>query len=135
MDAKNEDFRLTLIRNAVISVVLAVFVGWINWSGIDRGTSDRFMVGFFTFMSVNGVLDSMLSLRIGGHPSLIRSTTYGAIGAACMVVALLTSGWLMIVCIVLALVGMGGSLVEARKLKRAATAGYGFPTVPPELPR
>jgi hypothetical protein len=135
MDAKNEDFRLTLIRNAVISVVLAAIVGWINWGGIDRGTSDRFMVGFFTFMSVNGTLDSMFSRRIGGHPSLIRSTTYGAMGAACMVVALLTRGWFMIGCVVLALVGMGGSLVEARKLKRAATAGYRFPTAPPDVPR
>jgi hypothetical protein len=135
MNAKTEDFRLTLIRNTVIGVVLAVFVGWIDWGGIDRRTIDRFMVGFFTFMSVNGALDSMVTRRMGGHPSLIRSTTYGAIGAALMIVALLTSGWVMIVCVLLALAGMGGSLVEARKLKRAATAGYRFPTAPPDVPR
>jgi hypothetical protein len=98
--------------------VVALFVGSIDWGGLDRTLMVRFSAGLWAFLAATALIDALMGRRLGLPRSHFAYSGYGAVAAGCMTVSQLASGLMAGVSLAAAAALMVASLVAVRKYTR-----------------
>ena len=111
------------VKHVAIAIGVASLVGWIDWGGVDRPTSDRVLAGLFAYMSATGFIAARLLQGFRAHPSWVASQYCGVASSAFLTVSMLTDGVVAIGFAIPGLVCLAAEVSNAREYRRAIRSG------------